>query len=366
MTEPEALQQLDRTYVLFRKRKLIYFAGCDYFRLASHPGVIAAVDAGLKKFGLNVAASRLTTGNHALYAQLERALCGFFDAESALLTGNGYVTNLIVCQTLAGNFSHGLIDERAHPSLQDAARFLDCPVLNFKHQDVADLQRCLHRSGPGAKVLVMTDGMYSHDGSAAPLKEYRRILPRDGMMLVDDAHGAGVLGKTGKGALEHAGIGRERIIQTITLSKAFGTYGGAIIGSESLRRAVLDRSRLFIGHTPLPLPLANASLCSVQLLKSDRRMRTRLQQNAAFVKKSLAGARFAVPETPGPIVRIAPEGRGQTKKLERALLAAGIYPPFIHYPNGGESESGYFRFVISSEHTRAQLDKVAEVWKSAS
>src|SRR2546421_2489504 len=108
MPEPEPLQQLDRTYVRFRGRKLSYFAGCDYFRLASHPKVIAAVDAGLKKFGLNVAASRLTTGNHALYPQLEKALCGFFDAEAALLTGNGYGANLIVCQTLAGHFSHGL------------------------------------------------------------------------------------------------------------------------------------------------------------------------------------------------------------------------------------------------------------------
>ncbi len=232
MTEPEPLQQLDRTYVRFRNRKRSYFSGCDYFRLASHPRVMAAMHAGLKKFGLNVAASRLTSGNHALYAQVENALRSFFAAESALLTGNGYVTNLVVCQTLAGNFSHALIDERAHASLQDATRFLDCPILKFKHQDVLDFQRCVQRCGPGAKILVMTDGMFSHDGSAAPLKEYQRVLPRDGMILVDDAHGAAVLGKTGKGALEHAGVSRGRIIQTITLSKGFGTNSGH--GSERI------------------------------------------------------------------------------------------------------------------------------------
>jgi 7-keto-8-aminopelargonate synthetase-like enzyme len=191
------------------------------------------------------------------------------------------------------------------------------------------------------------------------------MLPRDGMMLVDDAHGAGVLGRTGKGTLEHAGIGRERVIQTITLSKAFGTYGGVILGSESLRRAVLDRSGLFIGHTPLPLPLANASLRSVQILKSDRRMRTRLHRNAAFVRRSLTGTGVETADTPGPIVRIIPENKAQAKKLKKALLAAGIYPPLINYPNGAAG-LGYFRFVISSEHTRTQLEKLVDALKSVS
>src|SRR5438045_2361608 len=147
MIEPEPLQQVDRTYVRFQNRKLSYFSGCDYFRMASDPRVLAAIQAGLKSFGLNVAASRLTTGNHVLYAQLEAALSRFFDAESALLTGGGYLTNLIVCQTLSGRFSHALIDERAHPSLSDASRFLDCPVLKFRHRDLADFERSVKRCG---------------------------------------------------------------------------------------------------------------------------------------------------------------------------------------------------------------------------
>src|SRR5438445_5952373 len=126
MTEPEPLQQVERTYVRFRKRKLSYFSGCDYFRLASHPEVIAALKEGVTKYGLNVAASRLTTGNHVLYGELEKRLAAFFDAESALLVSGGYVTNLIVAQALGGNFSHAIVDEKAHPSLSDAARLLDC------------------------------------------------------------------------------------------------------------------------------------------------------------------------------------------------------------------------------------------------
>src|SRR5439155_17340644 len=102
------------------------------------------------------------------------------------------------------------------------------------------------------KIILLTDGMFSHDGSAAPLAEYLTILPKDALILVDDAHGAGVLGKSGQGALEHAGVSRRRIIQTITLSKAFGIYGGAILGTARLREKIFCRSRMFIGSTPLP------------------------------------------------------------------------------------------------------------------
>src|SRR6266446_4461308 len=115
MTEPGPLQQLDRTYVCFRNRKLSYFSGCDYFRLASHPKVIAALQTGVRKYGLNVAASRLTTGNHQLFGELEERLADFFKAESASLVSTGYMSNLVAAQALAGNFSHALMDERSHP-----------------------------------------------------------------------------------------------------------------------------------------------------------------------------------------------------------------------------------------------------------
>src|SRR4051812_48816423 len=124
MTEPEPLQQIDRTYVRFRGRKLSYFSGCDYFRLASHPRVIAAVEAGLSQYGLNVAASRMTSGNHRLYLDLEAELARFFGAESAVLVPSGYLADLVAAQALAGEFSHALIDEAAHAALVDASTIL--------------------------------------------------------------------------------------------------------------------------------------------------------------------------------------------------------------------------------------------------
>src|SRR5882724_10113 len=126
------LQQVGRTFVRFGKKKLSYFGGCDYFRLSSDPRVLKAFRDGLKTFGMTVAASRSTTGNHELYELLELRLAKFFDAPAALLLSSGYLTNLAVAQALAGTVSHALLDERAHASLVDAAQFLDCPIIKFK------------------------------------------------------------------------------------------------------------------------------------------------------------------------------------------------------------------------------------------
>lgn len=359
MTLPEPLQQVNRTWVRYQRRTLSYFSGCDYFRLASHPAVLQAAHDGLNKFGLNVSASRLTTGNHPLYPALEKALAKFFAAEDALLVSTGYLTSLATAQALAGEFSHALVDARAHSALLDAASLLGCPVVQFKHRDAEDFARTLARCGRTARPIVLTDGMFSHDGSVAPLKAYLKLLPQHGLILVDDAHGAGVFGKTGQGSLEAEGVNRHRIIQCLTLSKAFGAYGGAIIASRELREKILARSRLFVGSTPLPLPLASAALQAVKILQADKSLRRRLFQNSEYVKSALRRAGLEIPQTPGPIVPLHLKSARQVTALRKNLLAAKIYPPFIKYPGG--PASGYYRFVFSSEHSRAQLDNLLEV-----
>jgi 7-keto-8-aminopelargonate synthetase-like enzyme len=357
MTLSPPLQQVDRTYVRHQGRKLSYFAGCDYFRLASHPEVLEAAATGLERFGLNVSASRMTTGNHPLYEQLERSIAFFFGAPTATLASNGYAPNLMVAQALAGQFSHALIDERAHGCLTDAAQLLDCPVVKFRHRDATDLARIVQRLG-NISPLVLTDGMFSHDGSIAPLKEYLAALPAGGMILLDDAHGAGVLGKTGRGTPELAGISTKRIIQTITLSKGFGVYGGAVLGPRQLRSSILAKSRMFVGNTPLPLPLASAAIKSIAILKSDKKLRARLAQNTAWLKGELKRHGLPVMETPSPIFALVPQSAKEAERVKKRLLTRGIYPPFIKYPGG--PESGYFRFAISSEHTAKQLDNLVK------
>ncbi len=355
---PAALEPAGRTHVIQRGRKLCYFGGCDYFRLSSHARVLRALGEGLKKFGLNVSASRMTTGNHPVYERLEKSLAAFFGAETATLASNGWLPNSMVAEAFAGRFSHALIDERAHPSLADAARLLDCPVIKFRHRDAADVARHIRRLG-AIKPLLLSDGMFSHDGSVAPLKEHLAALPRGGWMLVDDAHGAGVLGKSGRGTLELAGVSRSRVVQTITLSKAFGVFGGAVLGPAELRSAIIERSGIFTGSTPLPPPLAWAALASVAVLKANRRLRERLNQNVRHLRERLREGGIAVPENPGPIVALTPANAGEGRRLSRRLMAAGIHPPFIRYPGG--PEGGSFRFAISSEHTGEQLDRLAGV-----
>ena len=336
------------------KSPISFFAGCDYFRLTKRPEIIRAVRGGLEKYGLNVAASRVTTGDHVLYRELENALARFFAAPAALLVSNGYASNSVVAQTLRGAFSHVVIDAKAHVSLRDASRFFDCPILEFRSRDPADFRRVLAGAGGSIKPILLTDGVFTDDGEIAPLAEYLKILGPHGVILLDDAHGAGVIGRTGRGTLEYAGVSRGRIIQSVTLSKAFGVYGGAVLCSRALRGNMFVRSAMFAGSTPLPLPLAYAALRAVKFLRKDRSLLRRLNQNVQYVKTALRAAGIAVSLTPVPVIPIIPENPTQAGVIKRRLIAHGVFPSFVKYPGG--PAGGYFRFVISSEHSKRQLD----------
>jgi 7-keto-8-aminopelargonate synthetase-like enzyme len=354
MSDPDTLQQVDRTYVRWKNRTLSYFGGCDYFRLASHPAVAAALRAGSNQYGLNVAASRMTTGNHVIYEELEAALAEFFGTPAALLVSSGYSANSIVAQALHGRFSRVLIDERAHPSLQDASRQFRCLIQPFKHRDAADLARVLALAGGNDKPILLTDGLFAHNGEVAPLAQYLESLPAHGLILVDDAHGAGILGGKGRGTPEYAGVPRQRLIQTITLSKAFGVFGGAILGNRALREKIMQASPMFGASTPLPPPLAAAALKALELVRSDPRLRSRLERNIHRVKSVLRERGFPVPAAPGPIIAFEPSSPEEAGAVQKRLLARKVFPSFLRYPGG--PAAGYFRFALSSQHSRGQLD----------
>lgn len=353
----ESMQSVRRTYVRHRGQVLSFFGGCDYHRLTADPRIQQAITAGLRRYGLSVAASRCTTGNHELYGRLENQLARFFNAETALLTNSGYVTNLMVAQALAGQFTHALLDERAHISLVDASAWLSCPVQRFTHRNPARLAAALQRCGRAARPLVLTDGLYANNGSIAPLADYLRLLPKSGLVVVDDAHGVGTVGATGRGSLEAEQVNRQRVVQTLTLSKAFGTYGGAILGPRWLRDK-LRQTHLFMGSTPLPLPLAHAALIALRRLETKPRLLARLVANTQRVKSALRTHGFPHCEFPGPIMPVQLRSARANTQLKRALRQRKILPPFLHYP--GAPAGGYFRFVISSAHTTAQLRQLIE------
>jgi 7-keto-8-aminopelargonate synthetase-like enzyme len=358
MTEPEPLEFVGVNTVRFRGRTWLHFSGCDFFRLARDPRLASAAKKSLAESGLNVAASRITTGNHDIYSRLEKELATFFAAESALLLPDGYLAPLAAASALAGEFSHALIDESAHGALVDAARMLDCPAIKFGHRDVANLKKVLSKCGKNARPLLLTDGVFSYDGSVAPLRDYLKILPHGGMMLVDDAYGAGILGATGQGTLEFEKVSRRRVIQCATLSKAFGAYGGVVLTSPALRSKIISRSRAFAGTTPLPPPLAGAAMAALKILRAEAQRRKKLFQNVAFVRNELRAAGWEIAETPGPIVKLPELPAAAEQAVKRRLLAAGIYPPYLRY---GTMTHGTFRFIISSEHTAAQLEKLCAV-----
>lgn len=359
MTEPEPLQFVGLNTVRLGRRCFDYFSGCDYFRLARDRRVARAAIQALKKHGLNVAASRRTTGNHAIYGQLEAELAQFFAAPSALVLPDGYDAPIAAAQALAPECEHLFVDEFAHAALRDAARMFRVKAQEFGHHDAAGLARCLAKCKPGSCPVVLTDGMFAHDGSVTPLHRYLQILPPRGLLLVDDAHGVGLIGATGQGSLEHEGVNRQCIIQCGTLSKAFGAYGGFILASTAWRRRIMERSRLFAGTTPLPPLLAGAALAALRILGRDRGRRKRLQRNARYLRDALRAAGWEIEEAPGPIIRLPALGERAVRKLKSQFLAAKIYPPFLKY--GAVSDQGFFRIVVSSEHTLPQLDRVARV-----
>jgi 7-keto-8-aminopelargonate synthetase-like enzyme len=204
--------------------------------------------------------------------------------------------------------------------------------------------------------------MFSHNGTLAPLGEYLATLPRGSKIVVDDAHGAGTLGTSGRGTCEALGIRSDDIIQTISLSKAFGAYGGAILGPKALRQKLLKGSRILRGNTPLPLPLASAATRSLGLLRSDKTLRARLLDNTAFVKERLPAQKAEHHAELTPVVAVCPEGPAKARRLRDQLLGAGIYPTEISYVD----DEAYFRFALSSEHERKQLERLVEVLQAFS
>ena len=324
------------------------FSGCDYLRLSWHPSVRQAAKDAIDEWGLDTAASRITTGDLALYRELEKSLARFFRAEAAVLTPSGYMAPIVAAQAMAGRFTHALLDDGSHGCLHDAAGMLGCPVVPFRHDDAEALAAAAHVCGTGAKLLVLAHGLSPLDGSVRPLDRYLAAVPSDAWMLVDDAHGAGVLGPKGRGVVGSLGLDQSRVVLTMTLSKAFGCHGGAVLGPRWLRASAFATSRAFGGGTPLPPPMAAAAMESVRIMQDSVPARARLAANAARAREVLAGPDADPFLRPGPMFCVAPATPEGLARLRRGLLDAGIFPPLIRYRNGPAGR--FFRFEIGRAH----------------
>ena len=353
--QPAAIESSTGTAVQVGGRELLFFGGCNYLGLHHDPAVLGALQAGLARYGLSSAASRETSGHARAHAELERELAEPFGlADSALLPG-GYLANIALAQALAGGHRPALVDEGAHPSIHDAARAAGLAVQTYAHADTSAAAERLASLGDDRPV-VWTDGFFPAEGRAAPVRELLAALPPGGVLAVDDCHGFGVLGERGLGSCEGLDLADGRLALSVTLSKAYGCQGGAVLASPALLAAVRG-SAAYRCSTPIPPALAEAGRAALAVAASEPERRGRLRARVQQARGLLQGLGLPLGETAFPVLAFAPGPPAAMAKLHGELLEAGLWVPYVRYP-GGPGEA-YFRATVTAEHTPEEVGRLA-------
>lgn len=356
------LEEAPGPVIRLKGQDCVYFGGNNYLGLAHHPQVTEAAIHAIRQYGVNVAASRHTTGSTVLHTELEAALSAFKGKDQAVTFASGYLGNGILMQVLRRTYTRVLIDEAAHPSLFGGIpRDVDA-VHPFRHGDVLDLEKLLQASAPGTSLMV-TDGIYALTGEIAPLDEYHRLAVKyNAHMLVDDAHATGILGAQGRGTPEYFGLdGSLRIYQTETMSKAIGGYGGFIAGSAGLISRIREDSPVYQASTALPPPMAAAGMAGIEWIRQHPEAGHQLIHNALWIKSEIRDMGFQSNAFPTPIIPIGLANKEQAQNLSAFLLENGLWVPFMNYP---VHQSGFLlRMALSLLHTGEHIDRLLTALK---
>jgi len=354
-----------RTLTLADGRELVDFSSNDYLGLACHPALATAMAECAAHAGAGSGASHLITGHGAEHDRLEEELAEFTHRERALLFSTGYMANLAVMTALAGRGERALLDRLCHASLIDGARLSGATLARYRHADAGDAAR-LAEADPGHTVLLATDGVFSMDGDLAPLPALARCArAHDLWLVVDDAHGLGVIGASGGGVLEHYGLGSEAVPVLVgTLGKAFGSFGAFVAGSAALIEFLIQKARTYLYTTALPQPVAAATRAALALIRQESGRRERLA--ALIARFRAAAAAAAVPLAPSatPIQPIVLGSAAAALAAQRQLAAAGFWVVAIRPPTVPPG-SARLRVTLSAAHTEAQVDALAEQLGSA-
>lgn len=343
--------------VVMGGREVIVFGSNNYLGLSTHPDVVdAAVDA-TRRWGAGSSGSRLTTGCLAVHEELEDALAAFKGTEATLVFGTGYMAGVGVLDTLANAGDLILSDALNHASLIDGCRLSRAEVRVYRHNDVAHVREILFERDRYRRCLIVTDGVFSMDGDIAPIGELRQLADVfDARLIVDDAHGTGVLGATGRGSFEHLGVDSTGVIQMGTLSKALGAEGGFIAGSRTLIDYLVNRARPFIFSTaPAPATMG-AALAALRVIAAEPERRERLRANGERLRSTLRAAGFDVPAGETPIIPVLFGDSDYAARFAQALLDKGVYAPAIRPPTV-PSGSARLRMSVMSNHTGADIDQ---------
>ncbi len=360
-------------------REYLSFCSNDYLGLASHPSLIGAAQWAAARYGVGAGASHLVSGHSALHHELEAALAAFAGLPSALLFSTGYMANLGIVTALAGRDDEIFADKLNHASLNDAVLLSRAKFTRYPHLDMAVLEKRLAASRAKRK-LVVTDAVFSMDGDIAPVPELLALCEcHDALLVLDDAHGFGVLGRTGRGVLEHFSlpltphttfhalqriesrsalvVHPSRIVYMATLGKAAGVFGAFVAGSAELTDYLVQRARSYIYTTATP-PLLSAALSeSLRLIEGEAWRRERLRQLIAALRQGLKLRRWRLMDSTTPIQPVIIGSNQETLAVSEALRERGIWVPAIRPPTVPKGEAR-LRISLSAAHS---LEDVAQL-----
>ncbi len=346
-------------------RAMLAFCSNDYLGLAADARVVEALREGALRYGAGSGASHLISGHSAAHAALEDRLADFLSphvpSARALYFSTGYMANLAVLSALAGKDAEIFSEELNHASLIDGARLARATLRVYPHKDLAQLETLLRQS-TAADRLVVTDSVFSMDGDIAPLHELLALCERHGAWLVvDDAHGFGVLGESGRGVLEQLALSSQQLVYVGTLGKAAGVAGAFVAAHATVVEWLVQRARPYIYTTAAPPAVAHALLASLDIISGDegRQRRARLQQLISRLRERLALKRWTLLPSETPIQPVVIGDNAQTMAAGAALLARGFWVGAIRPPTVPQGTSR-LRITLSAAHTLAQVDALAD------
>jgi 8-amino-7-oxononanoate synthase len=345
-------------------RDYLSFCSNDYLGLAADPRIAAAAAEAMRRFGLGAGASHLVSGHHRIHDDLELALAKFVGLPRALLFSSGYLANLAVVTVLAGRSSHVFADRLNHASLNDAMILSRARSRRYPHCDLVTLESLLACSGASDKIVI-TDAVFSMDGDIAPLSDIARLCERyAAWLVVDDAHGFGILGESGGGALVRFGLDSGRIAYVGTLGNAAGVSGAFVAGSEQLIEMLIQRAHSYIYTTASPPPLAAVLLKSVEIMQAEDWRRRRLVESSARISSKLELHRWRLLPSQTAIQPLIVGEISETMVLSEMLATQGILVPAIRPPTVPKG-SARLRISLSAAHTDADVDLLIEALQRA-
>ncbi|TFH46298.1 MAG: pyridoxal phosphate-dependent aminotransferase family protein [Bacteroidia bacterium] len=349
-------------YIYSNGKKYSYFAGNNYLGLATHPAVKEAVIKAAEKYGVNVSASRHTTGTADIHIDLEKRLSDFKSKEDTVVFASGYQGNSILLDILKGSYSTVLYDRFAHASILAAIPGDIANVVYYDHCD-ADHLEALLQSEMASSPLVITDGIFALTGEIAPLdKIYPLVKKHRGILVVDDAHSTGILGATGKGTPEYFNLPDEGdIYQTETMSKALGGYGGFISGSRALTDLIRERSATYQASTALPPPIAAAGIAALKIIRDNPGLRDDVLNLAALLRGEIIRLGFQTTHQNTPIIPVILNSEERARGLSLFLEENGVIAPLMNYPV--KVKMHQIRITVSANHTTGQAELLIDLLK---